>query len=181
MPAASSGASSPLSAASTASFRTAVMRTLIETDPRPRASRWLHRRAGGRSEQSTLGFLCAVGRRDGGRGSQAVSAVGTFRSGHFSGLFPRRALTGSIDKTARVWGVATKADILGTKLRYSGGAVGPFALFTMNGELECSGNVYDYGGSIPAEKFQQELRHFNPDPAKQYISLRGGCRVPVKH
>ncbi len=30
--------SSPWSAASTASFRTAVMRTLIETDPRPRAS-----------------------------------------------------------------------------------------------------------------------------------------------
>src|ERR1035441_1903428 len=36
--AASSGASSPLSAASTANFRTAVMRTLMETDPRPRAS-----------------------------------------------------------------------------------------------------------------------------------------------
>ena len=38
IPAASSGASSPLSAASTASFRTAVIRTLIETDPSPRAS-----------------------------------------------------------------------------------------------------------------------------------------------
>jgi hypothetical protein len=39
MPAANSGASSPLSAASTASLRTAVMRTLIEIEPRPRASR----------------------------------------------------------------------------------------------------------------------------------------------
>jgi hypothetical protein len=38
MPAASSNASSPLSAASTASFRTAVIRTLMETDPRPRVS-----------------------------------------------------------------------------------------------------------------------------------------------
>jgi hypothetical protein len=38
IPLASSGASSPLSAASTASFRTAVIRTLIETEPRPRAS-----------------------------------------------------------------------------------------------------------------------------------------------
>ena len=38
MPAASSGASSPLSAASTASLRTAVIRTLIEIDPSPRAS-----------------------------------------------------------------------------------------------------------------------------------------------
>ena len=38
-PLASSGASSPLSAASTASFRTAVIRTLMETVPSPRASR----------------------------------------------------------------------------------------------------------------------------------------------
>ena len=39
MPAASSGASSPLSAASTASLRTAVIRTLMLTEPSPRASR----------------------------------------------------------------------------------------------------------------------------------------------
>jgi len=38
IPAANSGASSPLSAASTASLRTAVMRTLIEIEPSPRAS-----------------------------------------------------------------------------------------------------------------------------------------------
>jgi hypothetical protein len=38
MPAANSGANRPLSAASAANFRTAVIRTLIETDPRPRAS-----------------------------------------------------------------------------------------------------------------------------------------------
>ena len=34
-----SGASNPLSAASTASLRTAVMRTLIEIEPSPRPSR----------------------------------------------------------------------------------------------------------------------------------------------
>jgi hypothetical protein len=39
IPLASSGASSPLSDASTASLRTAVIRTLIETEPSPRASR----------------------------------------------------------------------------------------------------------------------------------------------
>jgi hypothetical protein len=38
IPLASSGASSPLSAASTASLRTTVIRTLIETAPSPRAS-----------------------------------------------------------------------------------------------------------------------------------------------
>jgi hypothetical protein len=39
IPFANSGASSPLSEASTASFRMAVIRTLIETAPSPRASR----------------------------------------------------------------------------------------------------------------------------------------------
>ena len=39
IPFANSGASSPLSAASTASLRTAVIRTLMDTEPRPRASR----------------------------------------------------------------------------------------------------------------------------------------------
>jgi hypothetical protein len=41
IPAANSGARSPLSAASTASFRTAVIRTLIETDPRPRPQEYV--------------------------------------------------------------------------------------------------------------------------------------------
>jgi hypothetical protein len=39
IPLASSGARRPLSAASTASFRTAVIRTLMEMEPSPRASR----------------------------------------------------------------------------------------------------------------------------------------------
>ncbi len=39
MPLANSGASRSLSAASTANLRTAVIRTLMETEPRPRASK----------------------------------------------------------------------------------------------------------------------------------------------
>ena len=39
MPTAGSGAGSPSSAASTASFRTAAIRTFMPTGPRPRASR----------------------------------------------------------------------------------------------------------------------------------------------
>src|SRR5690349_7440903 len=44
MPAASSADRSPLSAASTANFRAAVIRTLMEMQPRPRASGALARR-----------------------------------------------------------------------------------------------------------------------------------------
>ena len=77
--------------------------------------------------------------------------------------------------------IEKKANILGTKIRYSGGSVGTYALFTIDGEMECSGNVYAYGGSISAKKFQQELRHYKPDPAEQFIFQRGSCHAPVKH
>jgi hypothetical protein len=77
--------------------------------------------------------------------------------------------------------LAKSSNIFGTKIRYSGGSVGTYALFTLDGELECSGNVYDYGGSIPAEKFQPELRRFNPDPASQFVFQRGNCRVTAGH
>jgi hypothetical protein len=76
--------------------------------------------------------------------------------------------------------IQKNSSILGTKLRYSGGSIGTYALFALDGELECSGNVYDYGGSIPAEKFKEELRHYKPDPATQFIFQRGGCHATVK-
>ena len=77
--------------------------------------------------------------------------------------------------------IEKSGSILSTKIRYSGGSVGTYALFTMDGELECSGNVYDYGGSIPAKKFEDHLHSQKFDPSKQLIFLRGGCSVPVKH
>jgi hypothetical protein len=67
-------------------------------------------------------------------------------------------------------------NILGTKIRYSGGSVGTYALFSMDGDLECSGNVYEYGGSLKAKDFQRELRKYNPDPARQMVFLRHSCR-----
>lgn len=75
--------------------------------------------------------------------------------------------------------VANKSNVLGSKSRYSGGAVDTFALFTLDGDLECSGNVYDYGGSILAEDFQAELRRYKSDPASQFIFQRGSCRKPA--
>ncbi len=75
--------------------------------------------------------------------------------------------------------VANKSNVLGSKSRYSGGAVDTFALFTLDGDLECSGNVYDYGGSILAEDFQAEMRRYKSDPASQFIFQRGSCRKPA--
>lgn len=40
----------------------------------------------------------------------------------------------------------TTANIFGSKVHFSGGAIATYALFGLEGSLECSGNVFDYGG-----------------------------------
>jgi hypothetical protein len=71
--------------------------------------------------------------------------------------------------------VTRYSNVLGTKIRFSGGFVGTYALFTTAGDLECSGNVYDFGGSIKAKNFQRDAGKFKPDPSKQLIFQRGSC------
>jgi hypothetical protein len=71
--------------------------------------------------------------------------------------------------------VTGTTNILGTRLRYSGGSVGTYALFAADGDLACSGNVYDYGGSLPAKHFERDLRNVHFDPSQQVIFHTGGC------
>jgi hypothetical protein len=71
--------------------------------------------------------------------------------------------------------VSRSSNILGTKLRYSGGFVGSYALFTMEGELECSGNVFEFGGPVKGKHFDQELNNHPIEPGKQIIFQRGNC------
>jgi hypothetical protein len=73
--------------------------------------------------------------------------------------------------------VSRSTSIFGSNISYSGGSVGTYALFALNGELECSGNVYDYAGFVSAKKFQQQLHNYKPDPANQVVFIRGGCRA----
>jgi hypothetical protein len=78
-------------------------------------------------------------------------------------------------------GAVTKVgNILGSKVRYSGGSVGTYALFSTDGELECSGNVFDFGGSVPDKKIQEQLRSYSPHPETQLVFQRGNCKVPSK-
>ncbi len=65
---------------------------------------------------------------------------------------------------------------LGTKIQFSGGSVGTYALFTVDGIVECSGNVYEYGGLKDAKDFEKTQRTFTPDPAQQMVFLRHSCR-----
>ncbi len=72
------------------------------------------------------------------------------------------------------------SNVLGSKVSYSGGSVGTYALFSVDGDLQCSGNVYEYGGSIKGKDFEEQLREYNPDPARQMVFLRHSCR-PLAH
>lgn len=76
---------------------------------------------------------------------------------------------------------ARKENILASKSLYSGGSIATYALFTLDGDLECSGDVFEYGGQIAGEKFQLELRQYIPDPAQQFLFQRGTCRAPRDH
>jgi hypothetical protein len=67
--------------------------------------------------------------------------------------------------------VGKSTNVLGTKYSYSGGSVGTYALFKAAGDLECSGNVYDYAGPIKAKQFETGLHTLVPDPSKQVIFL----------
>jgi hypothetical protein len=67
------------------------------------------------------------------------------------------------------------SNILGSKMSYSGGSVGTYALFGLNGQVECSGNVYNYATTAPNEDFNKQLLNYAPDPAGEVIFSHGGC------
>lgn len=71
--------------------------------------------------------------------------------------------------------VSRFTNIFGTRIYYSGGSVGTYALFSLDGQIECEGNVYDYAGAVPFKNFDKKLRDYAPDPSSQVIFHRGQC------
>jgi hypothetical protein len=67
------------------------------------------------------------------------------------------------------------SSIFGSRMSYSGGSVGTYALFDLRGQVECSGNVYEYAGTVSAKDFNKRLLGYKPDPSGQVIFTRGGC------
>lgn len=68
-------------------------------------------------------------------------------------------------------------NFLRKKTRYSGGAVATYALFNMQGELECSANVYDYGGPLLAKDFGKTPRPPDLNPKNNPVVLEGSCKM----
>jgi hypothetical protein len=71
--------------------------------------------------------------------------------------------------------VAKQGNILGNKTRYSGGAVSTYSLFNFDGNLDCSGNVYDYEGSVLTKNFSSVFRQQVSDPTNQLSFVHGSC------
>jgi hypothetical protein len=67
------------------------------------------------------------------------------------------------------------SNIFGSKMSYSGGSVGTYALFGLNGQVECSGNVYNYATTSPKGDFNKQLLNYAPNPAGEVIFSHGGC------
>jgi hypothetical protein len=79
-------------------------------------------------------------------------------------------------------GTVTKtSNIFGSRIRYNGGAVGTFALFNFDGRLECSGNVFDFGGSVRAKDMPRALQRYRPNLASQVIFQTGACPASTSH
>src|SRR5208337_3007225 len=74
--------------------------------------------------------------------------------------------------------VITKNRAIGPdRVFYTGGAVATYSLFSFDGELTCSGNVFDYVGLTKLEDLADKVRYPDINPKKQIIFLRGGCSV----
>ncbi|MGA8368343.1 MAG: hypothetical protein ACLQMT_05145 [Candidatus Acidiferrales bacterium] len=74
--------------------------------------------------------------------------------------------------------VTKEGNIFGSKASFSGGAVVTYALFNLDGNLDCSGNVYDYAGFIPAKRFREAFLKMETDPTKQLPVSPGSCSSP---
>jgi hypothetical protein len=74
--------------------------------------------------------------------------------------------------------VTKNTSLLHSTQSYSGGSVGTYSLFRLDGELECSGNVFDFSGSVPAKNFAETYHNSKVDPSKQLLFSRGSCNPP---
>jgi WG containing repeat len=61
----------------------------------------------------------------------------------------------------------------GNRFYFSGGAVANFALYGVNGGIECAGFAYDYSGYVREKNFEAALRA--PKPTAAVITTDGSC------
>lgn len=73
----------------------------------------------------------------------------------------------------------TQTNIFGSKPYFGGGAVSGYALFKLDGSLECSGNVAAYGGYVKAKDFEKHGGVIGGTVPNVMLNLEGGCAAGI--
>jgi hypothetical protein len=73
--------------------------------------------------------------------------------------------------------VTGETNILRTKVQFSGGAVDTFAVFRLDGELICSGNVYDFQSPVLVKNLEKSLRANSVIRPADSPELRSTCSM----
>jgi hypothetical protein len=68
-----------------------------------------------------------------------------------------------------------ESNILGSHPHFGGGAVSGYALFGLDGTLNCSGNVAAYGGYVKAEDFTKHGAFTGGTAPTVMLKFEGGC------
>jgi hypothetical protein len=74
--------------------------------------------------------------------------------------------------------VLKQGNVFGSKVSYSGGAVATYALFSFDGTVDCSGNVFDFEGEVRPKNYASTFRQPVADSTNQLAFVRGGCSQP---
>jgi hypothetical protein len=70
-----------------------------------------------------------------------------------------------------------EANIFGSHPHFGGGAVSGYALFSLDGSLNCSGNVAAYGGYVKANTFTKHGALTGGSAPTVMLTIQGGCAV----
>lgn len=74
--------------------------------------------------------------------------------------------------------VTHEGNIFGSKVRFSGGAVDTYALFAIDGNLVCSGNVYNFEIPVRIKDLQKSFRTASAERMDQPRLVRSTCSMP---
>ena len=71
--------------------------------------------------------------------------------------------------------VFKEGNIFGTKLRFSGGAVATYALFSIDGKLDCSGNVYNFQDAVRSKEVPKIIAAPRSRPESETSGVHSTC------
>jgi hypothetical protein len=73
--------------------------------------------------------------------------------------------------------VDRQSNLFGTKITFGGGAVDTYSVFRLNGQLVCSGNVFNFQSPVRTKDLQKTFRAMPIDDPAHPSMLRSTCAM----